>query len=95
MEEEWRSKDDVIQKAHQDAVQEWEAERDIAKQERRKLSWNKPKHPKLEPTIPRPKKPMEDEPEDDEEGDGDDSDDDMEGWLIAYRPWCDASQRLV
>jgi DDE superfamily endonuclease len=36
-------------------VEEWESERDLAKQERRRPRWTKPKRGKLEKAIPKPK----------------------------------------
>ncbi|KAG2353622.1 hypothetical protein BDR07DRAFT_1396235 [Suillus spraguei] len=57
--------------AYRDQVRLWEAERDQAKLERRRLAWNKPKLGKLEALLPRP---MLNFPEASEEGRSDEED---------------------
>lgn len=58
-------------------VTEWEQERDVARKEKRKTRWNKPKRGPMEPPIPKPKlsKEAEDEFEliDIEFGEGEES----------------------
>jgi hypothetical protein len=69
---------DEVQTNHQNTVKAWEAERDLAKEEKRKPQWTKPKQGLLEKPVPRPKKPdndseleeEEEEPEDDDAIDG-------------------------
>ena len=58
-------------------MKEWEAERDAAKSEGRRVEWTKPKQGKLESTVPWPKKPEitdSDEEDDPDEVDKEDND---------------------
>jgi hypothetical protein len=73
-----KARNDAVRKSHQDAVKAWEAERDLAKEERRKARWTKPKQGLLEKPVPRPKKP-DDKSESDEEGPDDDEDNAIDG----------------
>jgi hypothetical protein len=45
-----------IRRAYLDATKLWEAEREVAKSEKRRARWTKPKQGKMEKAIPRPKK---------------------------------------
>jgi hypothetical protein len=56
LEGERKERNTEIRRTHQEAVIEWEKERDAAKAEKRQPRWVKPKQPKLEAAIPRPKK---------------------------------------
>ena len=60
-EAERKVRNEEVRMVHQDAVKAWEAERDLAKEERRKPRWTKPKQGLLEKPVPRPKKPEGDE----------------------------------
>jgi hypothetical protein len=64
-----KARNDEVRTHHQVAVKAWEVERDLAKEEKRKPRWTKPKQGLLEKPIPRPKKPdgSDDEAESDEE----------------------------
>ncbi|KAF8220794.1 hypothetical protein L208DRAFT_1197873, partial [Tricholoma matsutake] len=48
-----KTRNDAVWKSHQDAVKAWEAEHDLAKEERRKPRWTKPKQGLLEKPVPR------------------------------------------
>src|SRR5258707_3238716 len=74
LEEERKECNTEIRGAYQDAVKEWEDERDAAKSEGRRARWTKPKQGKLESAIPWPKKP--EIAESDEEDDPDEEEDD-------------------
>jgi hypothetical protein len=60
-EAERKARNEEVRMVHQDAVKAWEAERDLAKAQRRKPRWTKPKQGLLEKPVPRPKKPEGDE----------------------------------
>lgn len=73
-----KAHNDKVQKSHQDAVKAWEAERDLAKEEKRKPRWTKPKQGILEKPVPRPKKP-DDDTESDEDDEHEDEDNTIDG----------------
>jgi len=66
LENERKGRNTEVQKAHLDATRLWEAEREVAKSEKRRPQWTKPKQGKIEKAIPRSKKPEV------EESDGED-----------------------
>jgi hypothetical protein len=75
LEEERKERNAETRRAYQDAVKGWEAERDAAKSEGRKVGWTKPKQGKLESAIPRPKKPEIADSDEELEDDPDEEDD--------------------
>jgi hypothetical protein len=75
----WRVRDDdrksanrALKQAWEKEVQLWEIERDSAKSDRRKPRWTKPKMPKMDKGVLKPK--MADFEAGDDEGDEDDND---------------------
>jgi hypothetical protein len=70
-----KSRNEEVRRVHQDAIKSWEVERDLAKGEKRKPRWVRPKQGLLEKPVPRPKKPEGDDSDaDDEDGDEEDGD---------------------
>ncbi|RDB22968.1 hypothetical protein Hypma_009914 [Hypsizygus marmoreus] len=63
--------------AHQASVKAWEAERDLAKTERRLAKWSKPRLQGIEKPIPRPSKPAVDESEDEDHGGDEEMEDEV------------------
>jgi hypothetical protein len=68
-EAERKARNEEVRMVHQDAVKAWEAERDLAKEQRRKPCWTRPKQGLLEKPVPRPRKPESDESVTEEEED--------------------------